>query len=167
MSFANMTTSGVKKLSGCQSKDNFKYMHKQKCPKGAYGLDYDFVILSRMKHKGVFIDAPVAIIDYKTSEEGRLLFSHVASYDYEVSVNGKRVFIVTGPHDANPTPESPFVITEFTGGDPKPNPPKYNVDHAETCRSWGEYWDWEGKVRREIKVESQVRECSERTGASR
>ncbi len=128
-------------------------MHKN-LGDGFWGMDYDFVWLGYLYDShGRIYKAPIAVVDYKRSVAEKLGFSHVCAYNHELK-QGKRVFIIAGPSDGIPTDEEPFYVSEFLGGDYRPEPVVYNTKVVGVFRSMREFTEWQSELRDEIMQSS-------------
>ncbi len=146
-------------LVGCPSMDAFRRMHKDS-GKGFWGLDYDFVWLGYLyDSRGRMYKAPVAVVDYRRSIDEKLEFSHVCAYNHELK-QGKRVFIIAGPDDGTPTDTEPFYVSEFLGGDYRPDPVAYETVGVGVFRSLFEFKEWQSELRDEIMESSNPRVSS-------
>ena len=122
-------------LKGSPTRDAFKHWHKQSpIPRAFYATDLDFIFV-RKHPPGI-----AAILDYKTSRD-RVTFAECIAYN--ALVEHYPVYIVVSEE-----PFENFEISQFLGGDWKPEPPK--ITYGPVCRlaSVQEFIQWESKIRR-------------------
>ena len=131
----------TRNLRGSQSRDTFKYMHKQCCSPKFYASDLDFML----------VEPPglVACLDFKLPGQ-EVTFAEVLAYN--VLLKTSPVYIVESP-----SPEAgPFKIYQYLGGDWHSRPPSVELVFVCACEGWGAFSRWEGQLRQEYRRQSKV-----------
>lgn len=125
---------GKQQLKGSESRDMFKYMHKQTHP-DHWACDLDFVLVAKFPTPDV-----IAVLDYKTPRD-TIGFSEVIAYNAIIK-RGLPVFIVYG--DAE---KGMFSISRYYAGNHQK--PTWKLIQVATTASWDEFHKWEANIRAE------------------
>lgn len=131
----------MRNLQGSELRDVFKRLHKQKLPNWMFGCDVDFALVEKRPY------SIVAFVDVK--RQGELVtFTEVVAYN-ELRKTAPVFLAVVMDEDALERGE--FRMVRYLGGDPRPNPPDYQVKTVARLASWKEWQDWERELRRNSK----------------
>lgn len=144
-------------IKGSQSRDEFKFWHKQK--RGQYyGGDFDFWLVEKVVYKGKAYGGIAAIVDFKM-ENDKLTFAEVMAYEDLLS-NGYKVFIVrsniqkrkNGLIDKKNS-FTTFTIEKYISGNWKPDDVPVKTEIVLRNGSENDYWKWEDNIRLEFRKE--------------
>lgn len=123
----------IKNLKGSESRDVFKWAHKNKMNAPFYASDADLCLVCD-KPRGV-----VAYLDYKTNGDS-VTYSERILYD-EWTVT-KPVFIIQGNDPEN----GPFKIYQYVAGG--------TMEYICDATTWQDFEKWEASIRREYSNHS-------------
>jgi len=122
------------KLKGSESRDEFKYRHKNEMSKSFYACDLDLVLIIKYPPK------IVAFLDYKLPRDN-VTFTEVIAYNQLLTL--APVYIIRGTKECN----GPFVIYQYLSGNWAPDPPTVQVDKVKECETWTALEKWEASIR--------------------
>lgn len=130
----------TRKLKGSENLDLFKYLHKNKLPKGFYAFDVDLCLVQKDDKR------IVAFLDLKVGQD-QATFSEILGYVRLIEL--APLFFLYVDNTAG-VEKGCFYITQFTGGDYKPYPPVLNQIPIHQCIDWSAYNNWENLLRNGI-----------------
>ena len=125
---------GKQKIKGSDSRDHFKFMHKQSHP-GHYACDLDFVLVRKDP------DGIVALLDYK-SRLDEVTFSEVVTFNDFIN-RGIPVYIIVGDAYAGC-----FEILRYMGGNKLK--PRYTLKSLCRTQCWEDFHKWESAIREHL-----------------
>jgi len=146
-----------RQLTGSESRDVFKQLHKEKVPDNCYALDIDFALVEKNQHENQDNPFIVAIIDFKKPDDG-LTFTEVLAYNQFLE-NDIPVYVVQSIVEAfedKPPSEHRFAIKRYNGGDWRLFPPEYSCEVVKESVSWRGYAQWESQLR--VEQRQKIRE---------
>lgn len=158
-------------LTGSESRDRFKQLHKQKLHNQFYALDIDFALVEKhldATECGEALPLIVAILDFKLPNDTPT-FSEVLAYNQFLEDNIP-VYIVESASTefVEKTPsEQRLTVYEYEGGDWRPDPPNWDGRVVLEEGTWSEFESWQDTLRikrRNVeKVRHQVKKQVEET----
>lgn len=129
----NVMDSMKRHLMGSENRDKFKWAHKQ-IDKTFYAFDLDFVLVEK-EPLGI-----VAFVDFKTPLD-RITFAEVLGYESLKVI--APIYVIESSDPEN----GPFVVSEYKGGDFKPEPPSVDLRWIGEFADWAALEGWERALR--------------------
>jgi hypothetical protein len=142
-----MASSDTKHLIGSASRDMFKWYHKNHLSKYFWCFDADLVMVEK-NPPGI-----VAVMDFKETWDA-VTFSEALGYNAFIE-RGIPVFLIWSNVLDETNPFTLFSVTEYLGGDWRPNPPKIETRSVLDRVSRHEFEQWETEIRNVYKRNSK------------
>lgn len=135
----------TQQLKGSESRDHFKYLHKQKLDSDCYALDSDLELVA--KNPEPFI---VARLDFKL-EGDKISFSEVIAYNQLIEATPViPVYVIEAqkPFVDENCDNHTFAVKKYLGGDHRPYPePEYDLQPLYEGLGWEGLNCWERLIR--------------------
>lgn len=133
----------MRAVTGSAALDTFRQLHKVKLPRWHFAVDGDFFLIEK-NPRGV-----VALLDIKCGETDGVTFGEVILYNWLAAL-GLPIYIVTAP-SMGAIHSGYFVIEQYLGGDPGPQPPRIRKGPELEVLGWGHLEQWESDLRADFK----------------
>lgn len=135
-------TEETKALKGSTINDEYRWRRKQELPKAFYGLDADYMCVSK-NPPGI-----VAVFDIKRSAYEPITFSEAVAYNS--LVRKTKVYILVSL-EGDDQPVGMFQVFRYYGAYWQPEPPKVDKKSVRLLHNWKECEEWEGALRKEYE----------------
>ncbi len=120
-------------LIGSESRDKFKWLHKQKLPSDCYAADADLMIVTKNPPR------IAGLIDFKRGSDS-ITFAEVIAYNHLLDM-GVSVYIVSSNDFET------FDVERYLWGDFRPHPPEIVTERVVSGVDWDGLGEWEREVR--------------------